>query len=114
MLFHETEGNGSDVDRNDFFQINTYMNFYNNQNQYDLIAGGLLYPIEAKFDKDKCYSNTWLGNNAVQFVVDGIDLDNLEYNEADEDAMDKIKQSETEFIARIDAMGRDTSLGKAA
>jgi len=114
MLFRETKGNGSDVDRNDFFQINTYMNFYHNQKQYDLIAGGLLYPIEAEFDKGKCHCKSWLGNNAVQFVVDGIDLHEIDHNDVDEDAMDKIKQSERAFIARIEAMGREVSLEKAA
>jgi 5-methylcytosine-specific restriction enzyme subunit McrC len=42
-----------DLDRNDFFQINTYMSHYqNHQSNYNLIAGGLLYPIGEEFNQD--------------------------------------------------------------
>ena len=41
-----------DVDRNDFFQINTYMSYYQNQN-YNVKIGGLLYPIEKSFKENK-------------------------------------------------------------
>jgi len=115
MLMRGTKENVWDVDRNDFFQINTYMSYYqNSMNNYKLIAGGLLYPIEGDFYKniDKCYSNTWLGNDSVKFVVDGIDLHSFEANDTDEDVKNKIKQSERDFIARIKAMGRESSLGE--
>lgn len=62
-----------DVDRNDFFQINTYMAYYQ-QSAYELVAGGLLYPMEESYDESICFSDNWLGNHHIKFVVDGIEL----------------------------------------
>jgi len=62
-----------DVDRTDFFQINTYMSYYHNKG-FKVIAGGLLYPMEEVYNKNACLSNTWLGNHDTKFVVDGIEL----------------------------------------
>lgn len=95
-------GSGKDIDRCDFFQINTYMNFYNNQEQYNLIVGGLLYPIE-KNEKEliNSHSQSWFGNNKIKFIVDGIDLsENLEA-ENDEAKFHKIAKKEKAFIERI-------------
>ena len=97
---------GDDVDRNDFFQINTYMNFYNNQDQYDLIAGGLFYPIEAEFNEAKCHCSSWLGNHAVKFVVDGIDLSKLSNATVEDEMKDEIIHSEEKFIDRVKLMGK--------
>jgi len=83
-----------DVDRNDFFQINTYMSYYQNQGK-NVIAGGLLYPMN-KFSKDKCHSYSWFGNLNTKFIVDGIELANL-----NESSIDEIKIKENEFISRI-------------
>ena len=83
-----------DVDRNDFFQINTYMSYYQNQGK-NVIAGGLLYPMD-KFSKDKCHSYSWFGNLNTKFIVDGIELANL-----NESSIDEIKIKENEFISRI-------------
>ena len=83
-----------DVDRNDFFQINTYMSYYQNQGK-NVIAGGLLYPMD-KFNKDKCHSYSWFGNLNTKFIVDGIELANL-----NESSIDEIKIKENEFISRI-------------
>jgi len=64
-----------DVDRCDFFQINTYMSYYQNQG-FELIAGGLLYPLEIeKYEKEKCFSDNWFGNNRVKFLISGIELE---------------------------------------
>ena len=83
-----------DIDRNDFFQINTYMSYYQNQGK-NVIAGGLLYPMN-KFSKDKCHSYSWFGNLNTKFIVDGIELANL-----NESSIDEIKIKENEFISRI-------------
>ena len=83
-----------DVDRNDFFQINTYMSYYQNQGK-NVIAGGLLYPMN-KFSKDKCHSYSWFGNLNTKFIVDGIELANL-----NESSIDEIKIKENEFISRV-------------
>ncbi|WP_149711697.1 McrC family protein, partial [Campylobacter concisus] len=57
-----------DVDRNDFFQINTYMSYYQNQGK-NVIAGGLLYPMN-KFSIDRCHSHSWFENLNTKFIVD--------------------------------------------
>jgi len=96
MKMKGKDQNGAgDVDRNDFFQINTYMSYYHNQGLY-VKAGGLLYPIEVKFESQKCYSNNWLGNSNTKFIIDGIDLSNK-----DSLTMTDILKSENIFIERI-------------
>ena len=93
-----------DVDRTDFFQIHTYMSHYKD----NLIAGGLIYPFEEEFKKEKCYSENWIGGNA-KFIVDGIDLteitkDNYEQKEKDaieQEEKDPIEQEEKKFIDRV-------------
>ena len=91
-----------DVDRNDFFQINTYMSYYQNQN-YNVKIGGLLYPIEKSFkeNKDICHSQTWFGNLNSKFIVDGIDLSDLEEAKDNENKFSQIVIRENEFINRI-------------
>ena len=99
MNMQERNQNGpGDVDRNDFFQINTYMSYYQNHtDKYNVKVGGLLYPIETKFTsrKHECYSETWFGNTATKFIVDGIDLskNNL--------TIEDILKSENAFIDGI-------------
>ena len=89
-----------DVDRNDFFQINTYMSYYQNQN-YNVKIGGLLYPIEKSFkeNKDICHSQTWFGNLNTKFIVDGIDLSDLK--EDKENKFAPISKREQKFIEGI-------------
>jgi len=96
MLFRKTKGNGSDIGRNDFFQINTYMNYYNNQDRYNLLVGGLLYPIEKEFDTNFAHSNNWFGSN-TKFVVDGINLFCIN----DDSTILDMKLREDAFVARI-------------
>ena len=94
MKFTEIKGNGVDIDRCDFFQINTYMSYYqNHHNKYNLKIGGLLYPIEEN-DKNIKYSHsdTWFGNANTKFIVDGIDLSDIQ---------EAIPAREKEFISRI-------------
>jgi 5-methylcytosine-specific restriction endonuclease McrBC regulatory subunit McrC len=67
------DGGRGDLDRYDFFQIHTYMSYYQQQG-YKVLAGGLLYPMDMIYDKEKCFSDSWFGNNATKFVVDGLEL----------------------------------------
>ena len=89
-----------DVDRNDFFQINTYMSYYQNQ-KFNVRIGGLLYPIEKSFIENKniCHSKTWFGNSETKFIVDGIDLSNLE--EDNENKFVPISKREQKFVDGI-------------
>ena len=97
MLMRGTKENVWDVDRNDFFQINTYMSYYqNHREEYNLIAGGLLYPMEKEFNHSLCHSDSWFGNNEVSFIVDGIgDLSKLNLKAED------IVAFESAFIGRL-------------
>ncbi len=102
MLFRDRYENGGDVDRNDFFQINTYMSYYQNQN-YNVKVGGLLYPIEKSFkdNKSRCHSETWFGNIQTRFIIDGIDLSNLEEAKANGHKFAPIARKEQKFIAGL-------------
>ena len=92
MTFKNRYQYGGDLDRNDFFQINTYMSYYQNSG-YEVIVGGLLYPMEGVFDKANCHSNSWFENSETKFIVDGLDLSSITDK--------KIVKIEEEFIERI-------------
>ena len=107
---------GADLDRNDFFQINTYMTYYDKKG-VEVIAGGLLYPIEKEFDcrfnnenceedyeELKAHSDNWFGNDKTQFIVDGIDLSEINDNSKISD----IKAKEDAFIKRIEDICNQT------
>lgn len=96
MKFRSSKSGMGDLDRNDFFQINTYMSYYHQQGN-NLLAGGLLYPIETEFSTDFCYSKNWLGNPKTHFIVDGLVL-NENAN------MEKIVSAENEFLKRIETL----------
>jgi len=100
MLMRGTKENVWDVDRCDFFQINTYMTYYQQQG-FDLLAGGLLYPMESKYDEGKCYADNWFGNSGVQFVVDGIDLSESKDSTDKKEAMPNIYEREQAFMERV-------------
>jgi len=94
MEFRGTKNGVWDVDRTDFFQIHTYISYYQNQKDLNVIAGGLLYPIEKKFDKNICHSNNLFGNDKTKFVVDGIEL-------FEAVTIENIVKQEKEFIGRM-------------
>ncbi len=105
MRFKKGSGDGKtgDLDRSDFFQIHTYMSYYHNQKNTKLIAGGLLYPIEGDFEKNKCHSQGWLGNSEVKFIVDGIVLSKEETDtEKKLSERELIKSREDDFIGRLE------------
>jgi 5-methylcytosine-specific restriction endonuclease McrBC regulatory subunit McrC len=95
MTFQGSDNFGmGDLDREDFFQIHTYISYYKN-NEFDVIAGGLLYPIEANYDKNKCFSQALFGKNSdTKFIVDGIELFKAK-------SIKSIKCREKRFIDRI-------------
>ncbi len=104
LMRGKNQDGAGDVDRTDFFQINTYMSYYQNHpNQYNVKIGGLLYPIEKSFIESKniCHSETWFGNPNTKFVIDGIDLSNLEEAKEGENKFDEISKREQKFIEGI-------------
>ncbi len=113
MMMRGTKENIWDVDRADFFQINTYMSYYQNHpNKYDVKVGGLLYPMEKEFIESICHSDNWLGNDRTKFIVDGIDLHDIIQapNDLSEEEKSKriIINSEITFIERIKQLLRKT------
>ncbi len=96
LMRPRNEYGAGDMDRIDFFQINTYMSYYQQQG-FDVVAGGLLYPMEKAFQRNTCYSDLWLGNQNTHFIVDGIDLSELK----DSSSIKDIVEYERSFIERI-------------
>lgn len=60
-----------DLDRADFYQIHSYMSYY----QQRLVMGGLLYPFDEAVSEKKCHSDHVMGQGSdseVRFIVDGV------------------------------------------
>jgi len=95
MTFKNRYENGGDLDRNDFFQINTYMTYYDKQENLEVIAGGLLYPMESNIEKSNAHADNWFGDTKTKFIVDGIDLSESDLT------IEDILKSEDDFIERI-------------
>jgi len=104
MKFTQGLGDGSygDLDRSDFFQINTYMTYYDKKGK-EVIAGGLLYPIEGSFEIEKSHSDDWFDSPNTKFIVDGIDL-SLKKDSEDKEislTLKNIQEREDAFIERL-------------
>lgn len=81
-----------DLDREDFFQINTYMSYFSDSKSPLLVCGGLLYPLTNNIEIDKCHGE-WIGNQSIKFIVDGINIKDCENS--------NFYKNEIEFIGRI-------------
>lgn len=86
-----------DLDRNDLFQIHTYMGYY--QKIGKVLLGGLLYPMQ-NFNEEKCHSENSILSDEYQFIVDGIFLEDSQ-NSDKEITLEYIIQKEEQFIKRI-------------
>lgn len=91
MIGSEYSTSMGDVDRSDFFQINTYMSYFSNQG-LNVILGGLLYPME-EFNQTRCHADGWFGNTNTKFIVDGV--------EVSLDGIDDFYSIETNFVNRV-------------
>ncbi len=90
-----------DVDRSDFYQIHSYMSFYQKESKDKLVAGGLLYPIDSDWENDwpnkkSPYSEEWFGGKGT-FIVDGI----ANLGKLDEVKQEELSNQEKAFIDRI-------------
>ncbi|MBK9580460.1 MAG: hypothetical protein WAT26_07460 [Saprospiraceae bacterium] len=100
-----TQNSAGDVDREDFFQIHTYMAYYNGKQEHNLKLGGLLYPIEAEYKNNKYPS---MLHDKTQFIVDGIGLSNTPKESGhDEQNIVKIELKENEFIRDAEKLFSD-------
>ncbi len=83
---------GRDLDRSDFYQIHSYMTYY----QPKVILGGLIYPLNSDLQLSKAHANNVFDNSyhKTQFIVDGIFVTNSM-------TMKDIQESEMKFINRL-------------
>lgn len=99
-----------DVDRTDFFQIHTYIQHYHRKG-YNVIAGGLLYPISLA-EKNLIENRTSALHgidDSTTFIVDGIcfggeikNVDEGEMTEVDREKKKKMFEDSTDaFLERI-------------
>jgi len=103
MLFRGTKDNVWDVERNDFFQIHTYLSYYlSGPNKKNVLAAGLLYPISGGYIQKNCQSSEALGNNSTKFLIDGIELFELEKEVGKtSNPIEVLEKKEKDFIKRI-------------
>ena len=97
------KGRKQDVDRSDFFQIHTYLQFY--MGEKDVLAGGLLYPISEPLNPEKNTAEKLLSEfgPTVKFGVEGIDLSFLlNGKRMDKEARELLLEKEEEFLKRFD------------
>ncbi len=94
-----------DFDRTDFFQIHTYISYY--QQNRNVLCGGLLYPFSVSFTNEnypKSISQSYFGLNLtpIKFIIDGIDLSFRIDNNPQEESTKYFKRMENMFLERID------------
>jgi len=90
--YKRMEFDPNDIDRSDFFQIHTYIQYY--QQKYEVIAGGLLYPFSEEFNENRqiqSLSETLFGESSgdTKFFIDGIDLADCGEDDFDFDKKEK-------------------------
>jgi len=92
--YKRMKGEFWDVDRSDFFQIHTYIQHF--VNQYEVKAGGLLYPISTVPDYSKYQSPLLLNENGlnIPFSINGLEVQEDSQNE-------DMEQKEQEFVNRV-------------
>ncbi len=93
--YKRMEGRQIDVDRSDFFQIHTYIQYFVRQKNA-VKAGGLLYPLLVKPDLGK-YNSPYLLNEhgmAIPFSIDGLEV-------TENPISDDFLINENKFIDRI-------------
>lgn len=92
--YKRMKGRYYDVDRSDFFQIHTYIQYQ--LNHKTVKAGGLIYPISCSPNFDEYTSPRLINEEGVKlnFSIDGIELSEAEENE-------KHIQSEEAFLKRV-------------
>lgn len=107
MNYQGTNQNSmGDVDRSDFFQIHTYMSYYQSQPNIEFIGGGLLYPLSQAYSESNCFSSKQLENHQAWFCVDGIEIPQeftvLFSNQLEKtNSIPLLCKSESRFIERI-------------
>ncbi len=105
-----------DVDRADFFQIHTYIQHYHRKG-FNVVAGGLLYPISMEEEKLTAKNNRTSAlhdiDNNTTFIVDGIcfgdemkitDIEMSKNEDAWKKQKEKFEKSTEKFLGRIQSL----------
>jgi len=87
-----------DLDREDFFQIATYMSHFEHLRGKKLVLGGLLYPLSHEPHTSLCHDR-WMGDETTSFIVDGIAVP-----VGDSGTAADILASEAHFVRRLSAL----------
>jgi 5-methylcytosine-specific restriction enzyme subunit McrC len=102
--YKRMEYNYFDFDRADFFQIHTYLSYFNQSK--NVVIGGLLYPLSKEFnlnkqERNKANSLFSEGKSKTKFAVDGIDYSNL--------SNESINLEEANFLNRISSFTKEST-----
>jgi 5-methylcytosine-specific restriction endonuclease McrBC regulatory subunit McrC len=87
-----------DVDREDFFQIATYMSHFEHLRSKKLVLGGLLYPLSQEPQTLVCH-DSWMGDETTSFIIDGIAVP-----EGDVVGANDVLAGEARFVGRLAAL----------
>lgn len=93
-----------DLDRSDFYQIHSYIQYF----QPNVLLGGLIYPLSQNLDAAKAHSSQLFGisTHGNGFIVDGIAVNK-------DMSMQEIIDSENAFLNRLeDLIGQKQQLRK--
>lgn len=93
--FKNMELKKKDVDRNDFYQIHSYIQYY----QPNVLFGGLIYPLGKNINTLNTHSKNLFGQSQHEstFIVDGIYV-------KDDMSMNEIIESESAFLKRLEKL----------
>lgn len=85
-----------DLDRSDFYQIHTYMQYYGT----NLLFGGLIYPLSIEHNLKAAYSDYPCNDSSqrYKFIIDGIELNNANLETI---TIEQIMTFENAFIKRL-------------
>lgn len=102
----------SDLDRSDFFQIHSYIDYFKALDKKVVVAG-LLYPLGEKFPvgADNTQDNLWSSDEKTKFIVDGIQFKNQEKFKSEKNIKNdkelyeayksELKKKADEFVKRL-------------
>ncbi|BBG66209.1 hypothetical protein NNO_1506 [Hydrogenimonas sp.] len=101
-----------DLDRGDFFQLHTYMSYYRGAG-YEVLGGGLLYPMEKSCAERSC---EWFGDEKGSFFVEGLELDFMDEIDRQVEEIDQFKENynpnKTELISKLNELLTDGDSNK--
>lgn len=93
-----------DYDRTDFFQIHTYISYFQNIDKKNVVIAGLVYPLSEKYRNELSDGLFGHSKNSIKFVIEGIDLNEISYKKSIDDNIRLFEESEKEFILRINKL----------